>query len=1317
MTRAAHFTGYLTKTSQHDCRTADSAGAAIRRAAIETLESRVLLAAFMVDSTLDYIAGEEPIENSLRWAIQQANQTNGLDVILFDTVGTIYLRESLPSVTDETFFAGVDSGPPQVTIDASSTMGSALILEADRIEVTGLYFTGFFGAGIEARGDDAWISRCVFTGFDYGIDIRQGADGARVEGNIIGMDPYGSEFGTTDGIRVAGKNTSIGGPAAYQRNIISGNRGNGIWVLDTAGDGTIQGNWIGTDASGLYGAGNYGNGIYIQANASWLVGGSGDGAGNIISSNYGDGIRLDGASRVTVQGNGIGLDGEGGASPYAYNRGAGVWLTNSSDNVVGGAAPGQGNIIFGSSGDGVTVESGIKNTIRGNSIYGNYGIGIDLGWDGVTLNDSAGHDGANHFHNFPVITSASISADTLVVSGSFQSWPSETFLLDLYASDQANWSGHGEGQTYLGAVSVTTDADGLASFTATFSGFADETAFITATATDASGNTSEFSQAAAISAATEEVPTTTTLAAHNPLAVYGDITAFTANVIALRGTDVPTGSILFSCDDGAFQYTVALDASGSAMWSFSGLSAGLHTITATYLPEGVFLASDAALTQNVGRATLTVTADNQSRVYGTANPELTGSLAGIQYCDDVSATYATAATISSDVGVYAITPALNDPAGKLANYEVTVISGVLAIQQAASETSMATSVNPSGVGETVILTATVAAESPTEGVPTGTVVFRDESGIVGTAALVNGVATLTLADLSAGDHVITAEYVGDLNFLPSVSDEWLQVVESPFSIRGRVFSDITGNGLTDDDLPMSGVTVQLYADANDDGVLGSGDGGPVATITSGSDGSYGFAPDAEGRFFIQEVVPGGYVRTHPTLDSYYTVDAVEGTAANLDFANYVKSCPCALTNIVYTVEHCGKTKTVTDLRGNVKQGDTVSVTFTVKDGTTATVSLVSYLVPSDHWVPEEAYEQRIYDSDIAYDLDPGTYTLSVEVPEAYFQVDFVCGLPIDHFGPAGSNITYSSQGRLYSADNGGNRASIPGTSSLSGVVFLDEDGDGVKDHCEDGIPGVIVHVLDAGGAVLAIAKTDACGVYDVDNLFPGTYSVRQIQPRGFVDGDVTVGSLGGEPGEEGNLVTGIAVGTSQSGQGYNFAELSVANLMAGDMASIGFWNGANGQKLIKSLNGSASSRKLATWLSGTYPGLYGRKSANNLVSKNNNDVASLFRRLFGRPDKLDAQVLAVALATYATRQSLGGAVALKYGFTVWSEGSGSRRVDVGEHGAAFGVDNGTTMSISQVLAATSGRASKGVLFGGNAVLRAHAASVFEMIIELGDLAT
>jgi hypothetical protein len=125
-----------------------------------------------------------------------------------------------------------------------------------------------------------------------------------------------------------------------------------------------------------------------------------------------------------------------------------------------------------------------------------------------------------------------------------------------------------------------------------------------------------------------------------------------------------------------------------------------------------------------------------------------------------------------------------------------------------------------------------------------------------------------------------------------------------------------------------------------------------------------------------------------------------------------------VVNIKYVITDPVKGQiTVSDLRGHVREGDTVQVIFTVIKGHTDTLSLVSYTAPGATFVASQASQQTIYDLSTGT-FGPGTYKLTVKVPPTYFQVDFVCGLAIDQFGPANSNVFYSAQGRLFSADNG-----------------------------------------------------------------------------------------------------------------------------------------------------------------------------------------------------------------------------------------------------------------------------------------------------------
>src|SRR5262249_18747712 len=161
-----------------------------------------------------------------------------------------------------------------------------------------------------------------------------------------------------------------------------------------------------------------------------------------------------------VEGNLIGTDATG-TTPLA-NTGDGVLIENGANhNQIGDTVAGAGNVIAFNTGSGVGVvgTGTVENSIRGNSIHDNSGLGIDLGDDGVTLNDSQGHVGPNNFQNFPVVTAVIPGSSTEIV-GSLSSTPGHTFALDFYGNTTADPSGYGEGQFYLGSGTVTTDVNG-----------------------------------------------------------------------------------------------------------------------------------------------------------------------------------------------------------------------------------------------------------------------------------------------------------------------------------------------------------------------------------------------------------------------------------------------------------------------------------------------------------------------------------------------------------------------------------------------------------------------------------------------------------------------------------------------------------------------------------------------------------------------------------------------------------------------------------------------------------------------------------------
>ncbi|MGH6961449.1 MAG: choice-of-anchor Q domain-containing protein, partial [Dongiaceae bacterium] len=166
--------------------------------------------------------------------------------------------------------------------------------------------------------------------------------------------------------------------------------------------------------------------------------------------------------------------------------GNGILLTTNGDNLV------EDNTITLNGAAGVRVTSGAGNEIRSNLIFANGGLGIDLGGDGVTPNDTGDPDtGANNLQNFPVVIRAIPGSGSTTIEGRLNSAANTTFTLEFFANATCDPAGFGEGETLLGSTSVTTDSRGDASFQTTVPSAAQ---FVSATATDANGNTSEFSQ-------------------------------------------------------------------------------------------------------------------------------------------------------------------------------------------------------------------------------------------------------------------------------------------------------------------------------------------------------------------------------------------------------------------------------------------------------------------------------------------------------------------------------------------------------------------------------------------------------------------------------------------------------------------------------------------------------------------------------------------------------------------------------------------------------------------------------------------------------
>ncbi|MFL5341107.1 MAG: beta strand repeat-containing protein, partial [Gemmataceae bacterium] len=411
----------------------------------------------------------------------------------------------------------------------------------------GIFVNGFLGGSDNNTiGGTTPEERNVISGWGLNQIVMSFSQGHKVQGNYIGTDAYGHApnlpprnpalypasygpyYGNVGIFDATGANNFIGGTTSGAGNLVGGQQfgiyvnNDGVNVVATGID-VVQGNVVGIGPTGL-GLPN-GEGI---GGAGSLIGGTKDGAKNIVAGNNGSGIGASGG--MLIEGNDVHDNGGAGVqvggtgvtiqdNSIHANAGPGVWLTA---DPFGPANP------FGYESSGYADATEVR--IERNFIYANVGLGIALGdiavdasgnpltldqvianfdsnpdlWDHdipnntVVLNDSRGHVGPNNWQNFPVIA-ATRAGTTTYVQGSLHSTANATFTLDFYANSVADPSGYGQGQRWLGSADITTDGSGNVTFDSDqFSALLGASSlgeWITATATDANGNTSEFSPA------------------------------------------------------------------------------------------------------------------------------------------------------------------------------------------------------------------------------------------------------------------------------------------------------------------------------------------------------------------------------------------------------------------------------------------------------------------------------------------------------------------------------------------------------------------------------------------------------------------------------------------------------------------------------------------------------------------------------------------------------------------------------------------------------------------------------------------------------
>ena len=463
---------------------------------------------------------------SLRQAILNANAHSGFtDTISFSIRGagvhTIAPASPLPAIAEPVVIDGTTqpgyAGSPVIELNgagAGAGPGLSLAAAASGSAVRGLAINRFAGNGIQVLGNANVIA-----------------------GNYIGTDPSGgTDLGNSgNGIQIIdGANNTIGGGSAADRNVVSGNGGEGIRVDGALATGNmIRGNYVGTSASGTADLGNSASGIYIRKAPGNLI------IQNLVSGNDGfagiaicgsgvafpcgggaAGTQTSNASGNIIQGNLVGTNGAGSAA--IGNTQKGVSIDGAPNTLVGGPLGGDRNVIaatlagpglvifnpgadgslirgnyigtdaagtgpLGNNGPGVLLAAGANTVVSGrdddrtapNRIMFNAGDGIQVSGGGphklrINRFDANGglgiRDSGESLPGAPQLTGASVSDGVVSVTGTFNGVPGSAYTIDLYVSTACDPSGFGEGSQWFGAFVVTPNGNGVASLNGGFGG-------------------------------------------------------------------------------------------------------------------------------------------------------------------------------------------------------------------------------------------------------------------------------------------------------------------------------------------------------------------------------------------------------------------------------------------------------------------------------------------------------------------------------------------------------------------------------------------------------------------------------------------------------------------------------------------------------------------------------------------------------------------------------------------------------------------------------------------------------------------------------
>jgi len=639
-----------------------------------------------------------------------------------------------------------------------------------------------------------------------------------VEGNYIGTSitgetPLGNYYA---GIAIsnAPANT-IGGTTAGARNVISANGvatlGDSGIELDASTTATIvQGNYIGTDATGSNALGNIDGGIYFYGSGTNTIGGTSAGAGNLISGNYQEGLSVGdpGANSNIIQGNFIGTKADG-ISPLGNSLHNIDFSNTASNNVVGGTTPaGDNHIAFAQSPqyDGVRIRAGcLGNFVSRNSIFSNAYLGIVIGSPAQITSP-----------NMVTLTEVVSGNGTTIIQGSLSSaYANGQFLVQFYENVAPNALGYGEGLTYIGSTNITTGGNDQASFALSLPVGIPSGNYVTATATDSTNTTWQFSADYKI------VPNTSSfsgLTASQP-ATYGTTAITLAGKVSAPGPIYPAaGETIIVSINGNAQSTITSDSTGDFSITYNPstipYSASAYPITYSYAGDASLTgATNTSTALTVNKAALSITAGAQSKTYGAAFNLGTSAFTpgGLQNGETVGAVTLTASgspagtATNAPVGAYTITPsAATGGTFNAANYNITYNTGTLTVNTAALKITASPQSKTYGQTLTFGSGSTLFTSSGLSNNETIGSVTLAVSGNGGAATTAVGTYTITPSAATGGSGT-EANYNISYNTGTLTVNTATVTISSGITANNKIYDGTTTGTISSNNVSLSGV--------------------------------------------------------------------------------------------------------------------------------------------------------------------------------------------------------------------------------------------------------------------------------------------------------------------------------------------------------------------------------------------------------------------------------------------------------------------------------------------------------------------------------